>query len=32
MILQARNLLKAQRYFLEHAGVVKNTFRYNRNA
>ena len=32
MVLQARNLLKAQRYFLEHAGVVKNTLRYNRNA
>ena len=24
MVLQARNLLKAQRYFLEHAGVQKN--------
>ena len=32
MILQARNLLKAQRYFLQHAGVLKDSFRYNRNA
>ena len=31
MILQARNLLKAQRYFLQHAGVLKDSFRYNRN-
>jgi hypothetical protein len=23
MVLQARNLLKSQRYFLEHAGVSK---------
>ena len=30
MVLQARNLLKAQRYFLEHAGVQKNWVAMNR--
>jgi Na+/phosphate symporter len=27
MVLQARNLLKAQRYFLEHSGAPKNWYR-----
>ena len=27
MVLQARNLLKAQRYFLEHSGMPKNWYR-----
>ena len=27
MVLQARNLLKSQRYFLEHAGVAKTWYR-----
>ena len=31
MVLQARNLLKAQRYFLEHAGVQKNWAALNRS-
>ncbi len=31
MVLQARNLLKAQRYFLEHAGVQKNWAALGRN-
>jgi len=31
MVLQARNLLKAQRYFLEHAGVQKNWAAMGRN-
>ena len=31
MVLQARNLLKAQRYFLEHAGVQKNWVALNRS-
>ena len=31
MVLQARNLLKAQRYFLEHAGVQKNWAAMSRN-
>ena len=31
MVLQARNLLKAQRYFLEHAGVQKNWVAMNRS-
>ena len=30
MVLQARNLLKAQRYFLEHAGVQKSWVAMNR--
>lgn len=30
MVLQARNLLKAQRYFLEHAGVQKNWMQVGR--
>ena len=30
MVLQARNLLKAQRYFLEHAGVQKNWMKEGR--
>ena len=31
MVLQARNLLKAQRYFLEHAGANKNWAAMSRN-
>ena len=30
MVLQARNLLKAQRYFLEHSGVQKNWMQVGR--
>jgi hypothetical protein len=30
MVLQARNLLKAQRYFLEHAETTKNWAAMNR--